>query len=114
MKSLVSITAFTLSVISMMFADGAIAFSDDRSSTTDSVLPTSKPLNNQTVEGTPTLKPDALQRDEQPSDRQESETNGMTHSNRLYPAYCDAYIVNSIPGSWQFEQDIQRCIHGGG
>lgn len=32
--------------------------------------------------------------------------------NRVYPAYCEFYVFNVEPGSWQFQQDIQRCLYG--
>lgn len=32
--------------------------------------------------------------------------------NQSYPAYCEFYLFNVEPGSWQFQQDIQRCLYG--
>ncbi|MBW4580271.1 MAG: hypothetical protein KME42_11965 [Tildeniella nuda ZEHNDER 1965/U140] len=32
--------------------------------------------------------------------------------NRSYPAYCEFFLFNVEPGSWQFKQDIQRCVYG--
>lgn len=29
-----------------------------------------------------------------------------------YPAYCEFYLFNVEPGSWQFQQDLQRCLYG--
>jgi hypothetical protein len=40
-------------------------------------------------------------------------TPKMDRLNKDYPAYCKPYLFNSEPGSWQFKQDIQRCLYGG-
>ena len=32
--------------------------------------------------------------------------------NLPYPAYCEFYVANTELGSWQYHQDLQRCISG--
>lgn len=114
MKGLVCSTGFTLVLIFGIAVDRATAISIEPPSITSGVSPTSESLSDKPAENMPQVKPNSLKVEVQPSSKLELEKPSPAHSKRGYPAYCDAYILNSIPGSWQFEQDIQRCIHGGG
>lgn len=115
MKCLAYTTALTLALFCLMDSDKATATSNEAPSQTSAITPSLEPLNSTSSGNAPQIKPDSLKGEGQPSRQEVSEPEPRTnHAKRRYPAYCDAYILNSTPDSWQFEQDIQRCIHGGG
>jgi hypothetical protein len=114
MKCLTYTTALTLVLFSVVTADKATATSTEYSSETSEITPISKPLNSTSSENPLQVKPTSSQQVQSSYGEEAAPESRTTHSKRGYPAYCDSYLLNAIPGSWQFEQDVQRCIHGGG
>lgn len=107
-------TALTLIMATVSPFPRAIA-NTNLSTTEPDRAPGFQQLDSVTREHAPNLGTNLPNQRMQPSQSRSAEEKPTPDTNQLtkpYPAYCESYRSNAEPGSWQFKQDIQRCLHG--
>jgi hypothetical protein len=109
MNRLVITTMLTLATTPVVMSLPAIA-KPSSSSPTNRAPTVLQPPHTATTEDR-SEQINTLNRRVQPM-QQNAQKTGEDKLNQSYPAYCEFYLFNVEPGSWQFQQDIQRCLYG--
>ncbi|MBW4691402.1 MAG: hypothetical protein KME27_06500 [Lyngbya sp. HA4199-MV5] len=114
MKHSVITTALTLLMATVSPFPRAIANTNLSTTETDRAPELQQP-DSATRENFPNLGTNLPGQRIQPSQSRSSDgkpTPDTYELTKSYPAYCEFYLFNVEPGSWQFKQDIQRCLYG--
>jgi hypothetical protein len=115
MKSFLVTRIAALTFASTIFSTQVLANTPSRTSKTDSSSADLRQPNSGTSDRS-NLNSNLLNSQIQAPKNSSSDlkpTHESDRWNKAYPEYCKPYLFNSEPGSWQFKQDIQRCLYGG-
>ncbi|MDX2242166.1 MAG: hypothetical protein NW224_15890 [Leptolyngbyaceae cyanobacterium bins.302] len=103
-----------LATIPVVAPMDAIANTSTHSSTRDRAPAAVAPLPSESTQDQPeqTKIPNRSTQSSQQSPSNIQVKPDQDRLNQSYPAYCEFFLFNVEPGSWQFHQDIQRCLYG--